>query len=1046
MQLECTRCRHLLEYTAEPPAFCSRCGYALTETLLTETLSTLPPLPTPATAPLTIGGYRLLRPLGEGGMGTVYEAEDSRTHRRVALKLISPEFAEHVEMVERFRREGRLASLIAHPRCVFVYAADEEAGRPYIVMELMPGKTLEDVVAREGRLPVRKAVVGILDVIDGLSEAHRLGFVHRDVKPGNCFVDAQGHIKVGDFGLVRSLLGDARLTRTGSFVGTPLFASPEQVKGEEVDARSDIYSAAATLYYLLAGRAPFQSSDAAAALARIASEEAPPLDRLRPELPAALVRVVQRGLARDRRERWQTLEEFRTALLPFGPAPPAAETFALRVGAFIIDWLTLWPLQALASMIILTDMYAEAGWFSWPLGMIDTAGAMVYFAVMEGLWGWSLGKRLMGLRVGRDQAGTPPGLLRASVRVLVLLAGSIFASAALGVFLEASSDLDMRQRSVALLLCAAAAGLGYVAWWGVLASTMRRRNGYRGLHEWLSGTCLLRRVGPEPILPLVGPFPAAHPVPADGLPQTLGPYQVHGRLAGTEDLLLGADPALGRTVLLWLRPAEAPAVAAARQHVARTSRLRWLAAGSHQGRQWDAFLAPAGRPFAGLVKQTGRFTWSHSRPVLLQLAEELSAACDDGTLPDVLTPEQVWADRGGRVQLLDWSTQQAPANPEDAPARAVALLAQVAVLLLEGQPRPEGGAPRVPVPLHVGKLLRWLSGEWPYAHPREFHAELAATADRAREVSRPRRAAQLAVLGVCLVMPLELMLILNLMFTLMGMTNLAQRIVANEWALESVQIDDAQRTIKYETKYVTNGRRYPSVSITHKVATREALELWAAPIRLKQQRRRQQLEHDLQEYEARRKTLGFMQMLSPFDQQPRSNVHFWQGEVDWANQYAAEDYYSAEEFVMIFDHPPRVRVEAAALPPEAAVKLAAWWLSWCPVVCVVMTFLFRGGLIYWLLGLALARADGRPAGRLRCAWRTLLAWAPVTVLLFVSAWLLVDYWHTWDAGEPDRWQFWLSSVCWWAAVVLLVTYPVLALAFPRRTLHDWLAGTYVVPR
>src|SRR5262249_1495241 len=151
------------------------------------------------------------------------------------------------------RQEGRLASLIAHPRCVFVFAADEEAGRPYIVMELMPGSTLQDLVDRQGPLPPEQAVARILDVIEGLQEVQRHGVVPRGVKPSNCFLGADGRVRVGDFGLSKSLARDSHLTRTGAFLGTPRFCSPEQLRGEPIDQQSDGYSVAATLYFLLTG-------------------------------------------------------------------------------------------------------------------------------------------------------------------------------------------------------------------------------------------------------------------------------------------------------------------------------------------------------------------------------------------------------------------------------------------------------------------------------------------------------------------------------------------------------------------------------------------------------------------------------------------------------------------------------------------------------------------------------------------------------------------------------------------------------------------------
>src|SRR5207253_7701666 len=138
-------------------------------------------------------------------------------------------------------------------------------------------------------------------------------------KPANCLLDDEGRVKVGDFGLSRSLVTDARLSQTGRFLGTPLYASPEQIKGEPLDVRSDVYSVAATLYCLLVGKAPFDNTDGAAVAARIASEDAPPLRRQRRGLPAGLEKAVLRGLARTRERRWRDLEEFRQALLPYSP-------------------------------------------------------------------------------------------------------------------------------------------------------------------------------------------------------------------------------------------------------------------------------------------------------------------------------------------------------------------------------------------------------------------------------------------------------------------------------------------------------------------------------------------------------------------------------------------------------------------------------------------------------------------------------------------------------------------------------------------------------
>ena len=260
---------------------------------LTETVEYRSTRPTAGAAgveefPDRIAGFRLVRKLGSGGMGTVFEAEDEAQAQRVAVKLIGRDHVASSEAVERFRQEGKLASAVTHPRCVFVLAVDDYRGVPYIVMELMPGTTLQTLVEKAGPLDPATAIVKIFDVIEGLQEFHKRGLIHRDVKPSNCFLEHEGRVKIGDFGLSKSLEGGADLTRTGTFIGTPLYASPEQIKRNLVDERTDVYSVAATLYYLLAGHPPVQAKDAAEALARIASEPAPPLRGHCPDIPRAL--------------------------------------------------------------------------------------------------------------------------------------------------------------------------------------------------------------------------------------------------------------------------------------------------------------------------------------------------------------------------------------------------------------------------------------------------------------------------------------------------------------------------------------------------------------------------------------------------------------------------------------------------------------------------------------------------------------------------------------------------------------------------------------
>src|SRR5262249_1643946 len=222
---------------------------------------------------------------------------------------------------------------------VFILAADAEAGQPYIVMELMTGGTLKDLVDARGRLEPADAVAKVLDVIEGLQEAHQAGVIHRDVKPANCYLDGEGRVKVGDFGLARSLRAEVQLTQAGGFVGTPLFASPEQLRGDPLDARTDVYSVAALLYYLIAGQAPFHSSEGASVIARVASEPPPPLRRVRPDVSPALEQVVVRGLERQRERRYQSLHEFREDLRPLLPGQLSIAGLGLRLGSFLLDCL-----------------------------------------------------------------------------------------------------------------------------------------------------------------------------------------------------------------------------------------------------------------------------------------------------------------------------------------------------------------------------------------------------------------------------------------------------------------------------------------------------------------------------------------------------------------------------------------------------------------------------------------------------------------------------------------------------------------------------------
>ena len=508
----------------------------------------------PEPAPQSIGGYRLLRLLGSGGMGTVYEAEAPANGHRVAVKLLSSRLASSPASVERFCQEGRLASQVAHPRCVFVLSADTEAGRPYIVMELMPGETLKDLVDKHGPMPPEAAITRILDVIDGLSEAHRIGMIHRDMKPSNCFLTADDRVKVGDFGLSKSLIGtrDNQLTQSGAFLGTVLFASPEQIRGEPLDYASDVYSVCGTLYYLLRGAAPYYHENVTAALAKAISEEPPSIREKRPEVSKGLEDVVMKGLERDRDRRWQSLDDLRDALVNLLPSRRHPARPRSLIGAYFLDRIALifvvFPFEFVKVWLIgRGDGRIDAFELNW----IPVLVMLLYFSVSEGIFGASPGKWLLGLRVSRIGQTSPPGLHRALLRT------AIFHALLVGVFVLPERLLEWLGPTAGGVL----GGIVFLTGSAALLLQLRKSRGFRGLHDFASDCHVTQRPLPARRLRLrvqqPTPLQSLLPLPPEPLPQTIGSYEVRGRVtieSTGEQVWVGEDRALARTVLIALKP------------------------------------------------------------------------------------------------------------------------------------------------------------------------------------------------------------------------------------------------------------------------------------------------------------------------------------------------------------------------------------------------------------------------------------------------------------------------------------------------------------
>src|SRR5262245_57005801 len=275
------------------------------------------------------GRYRIVRKLGTGGMANVYLAEDEVLGRRVAIKILDDRHAGDDQFIERFRREAKNAASLSHPNIVSIYDRGEAEGTYYIAMEYLDGRSLKELIVARGPAPVNVAIDYARQILAAIRFAHRHGIVHRDIKPHNVLVDAEGRLKVTDFGIARA--GTSQMTEAGSIIGTAQYLSPEQAKGAPVDQTSDLYSVGVVLYELLTGVVPFSGDTPLEIAMKHLSEVPKPPSELRPEVPHDLDSIVLRALAKDASERYQGAGELDADLarvlegMRFGPAPEREE-------------------------------------------------------------------------------------------------------------------------------------------------------------------------------------------------------------------------------------------------------------------------------------------------------------------------------------------------------------------------------------------------------------------------------------------------------------------------------------------------------------------------------------------------------------------------------------------------------------------------------------------------------------------------------------------------------------------------------------------------
>lgn len=657
------------------------------------------PTPQRLTPGQIFGPYRIGRLLGRGGMGEVYEAEHLGHGRRVALKVLNRRLAGPEDRA-RFLREGQLAASVTHPNTVYIFGSEEVAGTPVIAMELVTGGTLKDRVASVGPLTPAQAVDAVLDLAAGLDAARAGGVLHRDIKPSNCFVESDGRVKIGDFGLSISTLardvshGGSSQQRPGSFEGTPQYAAPEQLRGQSLDVRADIYAVGATLYYLLTGQPPFDDRDLQSLVTRVTTE--PPISprQNRRAIPSGLAAIVLRCLAKDRAERPATYAELEDLLRPFSSAAPSPAGLGLRLTAGVIDKLLLTLLAAPLTVVPNLEFQQPAS-VNFGVNYADASGSdaslfariafcvlmLMYYTLLEGLTGASLGKRLCNLRV--TARGQHPGILRAFARTAIFMLPVWWDN--LGLDLWPFSKQEIANPSGWLL---AAMFISTAVIQALVFTSMRRRNGYAAWHDLATGTrviALNRDTSRSPVsVRAADALDVATPKPI----RRLGPFEVTQSLGPTPagELFAGFDPVLRRTVWLHVLPKGTPPLTPAWRDLARPARQRWLHGQRTADEAWDAYEAPDGAPLMAVART--RQPWRVVRFWLQDLAREIQVAERDGTLP-VLSLDRVWITRSSRALIVD-------VQPADSRMTGVAsesrgpqqFLADVADLSLTSEPLP----------------------------------------------------------------------------------------------------------------------------------------------------------------------------------------------------------------------------------------------------------------------------------------------------------------------------------------------------------------------
>lgn len=998
---------------------------------------------TPATNQM-VADYRLEKKLGEGGMGRVFKALDPQG-RAVAIKLLSQHLTCSDEALQRFKQEGYIASQINHPHCVFVHRVDEDRGTPFIAMELMTGKTLKDMVQHGGRLPYKEAVRLILQCIDGLIEAHRLGMIHRDIKPANCYLDEEGNVKIGDFGLARSLVDDSELTRTGAFLGTPLFASPEQLLGQKIDERSDIYSLSATLYYLLAGRAPFESPNAAQVIAKIASSDPPSLKDNDVNAPPALEAVLMRGLARDVNKRFESFQKMRAALLPLTEPDREIASLPRRAVAAFLDLSIFSVLFRLAVVGVTSLIGLSLNQLPHWLPYLSLVGWFVYLWLFEWLLGWTIGKRIVKLKVVDSQLGMRQSAIKLLMRT--------------GIFVLAMESIRILNHMFFVQPgdngSALATSISFVVGVAVIMAAWRRSGKRQLTHEWYSQTetCLAmpERAAvtaeldlPEWTLPMIG---------QPTCPLELGRFAIKGQLKTrqADQWLLAHDVNLEREVWIHWLPSGAPPITTERKNCNLRTRMRVIESGIEQKRHWDAFLAPEGIPLSVFIQHGSHLPWPIAHHLMEQLVSDCDLPRDQIQSDDPWNVHRYWLDRAGRLTLAEADVELSASAGQNTPED---LLQQVALAALPPKhslrrkkhlvqlPQPITGDVS-DLPSYAGLRLLERVADKRLTLP-QLKNELEVVNRTADQVTPSMRFVHAATVTLMVSPLLVVIMIVLLMNTVM----LMEKRFRHSQLLATVS-----HVQRFPEKYPT----------AWEGLTEQDKTLWLAPEKISQVKKSlQEKQSEMQVAYAHCNPIE--RMVFNALEINETSIHSDMMPSDMVSSdrpsgtSTVSDAEQAGKSVQV-QAPVEIRIGGLLKKSESLVGLVAsvaskdelWqpvrlpedqretfgWILLCPLVVVtIWTGLTRGGLAQMLTGVTAVRRDGCRIGWMRAWWRSAFLFAPYAIL----TWIIIQL-----EANSVQWM-WLTLQLKIALCFLPAFYLVGALVWPQAAPHDKLCGTAVVPR